>query len=263
MAKRGSVDIGALYVGAPEGFIEARNELAERLKADGEDDAAAAVKKLRKPTVAAWAVDRAARAEPGLVEELLAAGDRLGSAQRRALSGTRGGDDLRRASDERRELIRRLTEVAMHALDDAGRPSDNARDEIAGTFEAATLDPTVAEHVRAGVLERTVRPSGGLGSLEGFTVVEGGAAKAPAKKTPAAARREADTAVREAEKARAAADASAQRADQARAAAAEAVREAEERKAAALAAEREAKRLAAEAKTAQARADRALRTTAE
>jgi len=175
------------------------------------------------------------------------------------VSGARGTDDLRRASDERRALIRRLTDVAVRALDDAGRPGENARDEIAGTFEAATLDPAVADQVRAGVLERTVRPSSGLGSLEGFSVVDVGAASTRAKKPPGVARREADKAAREAEKARAAADAAAHRAEEAKAAAGEAARQAQERKAAALAAERDAKRLAAEATTAEARAVRAAR----
>jgi len=254
-----SADVRALYAVEPEAFVAARDQLAKRLVADGDGDAAAAVKKLRKPTVAAWAIDRAARSQPELVEELLAAGERLTSAQRRAVSGARGTDDLRRAGDERRALIRRLTDLAARALEDAGRAGEHARDEIAGTFEAATLDPAVADQVRAGVLERTVRPSGGLGSLEGFTVVEGGAATSSAKKPSATAKREAEKAVAEAEKARAAADAAARRAEEAGAAAAEAARQAQERKAAALAAERESKRLAAEAKTAHARAQRAVR----
>jgi hypothetical protein len=247
-----------LYTAAPEDFVAARDELAKQLRADGDDETAATVKKLRRPTVAAWAVDRVAGAEPGLLEELLSAGDRLAGAQRRAISGTRGPDDLRRASEERRALIRQLSDLAVDVLAQAGRPSENARDEIAGTFEAATLDPEVAELVRAGMLERTVRPSGGLGSLDGFTVVEGGGA-ATAPKKPAAAKREAQQMVGAAEKAEREAEAAAERATAARAAADQAARQAEERAAAAHAAERDAKRLASEAKTARTRAGRALR----
>jgi len=250
-------DVQALYAADPEGFIAARDALAKQLKADDEPTAAA-VKKLKKPTVSAWAVDRAARQEPTIVEQLLAAGERLAGAQRQALSGKRGTDDLRTATEERRALIRRLTEVAVGALTAAGRPGDNARDEIAGTFEAATLDPSVAELVRAGVLDRTVKPAGGLGSVEGFTVLEGGAAAAPPKR-PADAKREAQHAVKAAEKAETLAAGAAERSKKARAAADQAVRKAEELAAAARAAEAESKRLAAEAKTARTRADRAVR----
>jgi hypothetical protein len=255
---RTRADVQDLYAADPEGFIAARDELAKQLKADGDETTAATVKKLKKPTVSAWGVDRAARQEPALLEQLLAAGERLAGAQRQALSGKRGSEDLRAATEERRALIRRLTDIAVAALTESGRPGDNARDEIAGTFEAATVDPSVAEQVRAGVLERTVRPAGGLGSVEGFTVLEGGAAAAPPKK-PSDAKREAQQATRAADKAEALAATAADRSHKARAAADQAVRKAEELAAAARAAETDAKRLAAEAKTARTRADRAVR----
>jgi hypothetical protein len=245
----------------PEEFIPARDALAKGLQADGQRDAAAAVKKLRRPTVAAWAVDQAALAEPGLLDDLLSAGERLAGAQRQAMSGKRGTDDMRRATDERRGLIRSLTDVAVRILNDAGRPGDSSRDEIAGTFEAATLDPAVAELVKAGVLDKTVKPSSGLGSVEGFTVLQGGGLDTGARSSSksASAKRDAEQAARAADTAEAAAVSAADTAEAARAAAAEAARQAEELAAAARAAEREAKRLAAEAKTARTRADRAAR----
>ena len=245
----------------PEGFISARDAFAKRLKADGDDAAATAVKKLRRPTVAAWAVDQVARAEPGLLDELLSVGERLAGVQRQAMSGKRRSDDIRKASEERRALIRRLTDVAVAALEGAGRPGENARAEIAGTFEAVTLDAEAAKLVRAGVLERTVKPSSGLGAVEGFTVLEGGGddtATPPARKA-ASAKREAERAVRAADTVQAAADAAAARAKEQRAAADGSARQARERAAAAHAAERDATRLAAEAKTARARAERAVR----
>jgi hypothetical protein len=250
----------ALYAVAPEGFIAARDELAKQLTVEGEAAAAAAVKKLRRPTVAAWAVNQAARTAPQLVDDLLAAGERLAGAQRLALSGKRGTDDMRAATEERRALIRQLTDVAVKALEEAGRPSDTARDDIAGTFEAATLDPAVAELVRAGILDRTVTPSSGLVSVEGLTVLEGGGdgASTPARKAATAAR-EAEKAVHAADEAQAAADAAAQRSGAARTAADEAARQAEVLAAAARTAEQDAKRLAAEARTARTRAERAVR----
>lgn len=250
-----------LFVLEPEGFIAARDALVKELKDDGDAETASAVRSLRRPTVAAWAVDRAARTEPDLVDELLAAGERLVDAQRQALSGKGGADLLRRATEQRRDLVRRLTDVATGVLRAAGRPSEGARDEIAGTFEAATLDREVAERLRAGTLERAAAPTPTLGGIEGLQVLEGGGGapgRAPAR-SAASDRRDAERAVRAAEQAETAASDAEGRARSARAAADEAARHAEELGATAVVVEREARRLASEAKTARARAERAVR----
>lgn len=252
-----------LYALEPEAFIGARDALVRELKADGETERAITVKGLRRPTVAAWAANQAARNEPDLVDELLAAGERLAGAQRHAQSGKGGADELRSAGIHRREAIRRLADAAIAALDRAGRPSDNVGDDIAGTLEAATLDPEVAAHLREGTLERTVVPPSGFGGIEGFRVLEGGAGPSTKgralTRTAATDRREAERLVRESEGAEELAGAALDQAASARAAADEAARQAEELEAAARDAERDAKRLAGEAKTARARAERAVR----
>ena len=253
-----------LFALDPDGFIAARDALAKELRDDGDAETAVAVKALRRPTVAAWAANQAARSDPELVQELLDAGERLAGAQRAVLSGKGAADVLRHAGDQRRELIRRLTDAAAAALDDAGRPSAGVRDEIAGTFEAATLDPEAATRVRAGVLERSVSPPSGLGGIEGFTVLQGGGSaprrKAPPERDSAKDRREAERVVRAADKADAAAADAQVRARSARDAADEAAGRAEELEATARAAERDARRLANEAKTARKRAERATRS---
>ena len=48
----------------PTEFIAARDALAKQLKADGDAGAAAEVKALRRPSVAAWAVNQVARRQP-------------------------------------------------------------------------------------------------------------------------------------------------------------------------------------------------------
>src|SRR5207248_2616268 len=52
-------------------FTSARNEVARRLKAEGDDAAAEEVRSLRKPTVPVWAINRLARTEPAAVRGLL------------------------------------------------------------------------------------------------------------------------------------------------------------------------------------------------
>ena len=44
-------------------FTAARNDLAKRLKRDGDEDAAEQVRSLPKPSIAAWAVNQLARRE--------------------------------------------------------------------------------------------------------------------------------------------------------------------------------------------------------
>jgi len=53
-----------LYGLAPEEFTAARNQLAKTLKDQGDAGASAAVKALRKPTLAAWLANQLVRANP-------------------------------------------------------------------------------------------------------------------------------------------------------------------------------------------------------
>jgi len=100
-----------LYGLAPEGFIEGRDALAVQLADEGEHQVAAAIKKLRKPTVVAWAVNTASRERPADVAALLRAGDDLRQAQVAAISG-KGSDDLRTATQARRTKVAALADYA-------------------------------------------------------------------------------------------------------------------------------------------------------
>ena len=163
-------DVRDLYRGAPEGFISARDALAKRLRDEGRDGDAAEVKKLRRPTVAAWALDQLADDGSNTIGELLDAGADLARAQRATLSG-RDPHALRDATTTRRELVARLTELAVEVLRDADRSPDAHVEDIRGTLEAASVDEVVAERLRAGTLDKTVRPSAGFGDLPGLQLV--------------------------------------------------------------------------------------------
>jgi hypothetical protein len=163
-------DVWELYHGAPEGFITARDALAKRLRDEGRDVDSAGVKKLRRPTVAAWALDQLADSASDAIRELLDAGAELARAQRATLSG-RDPQALRDATATRRELVARLTEMAADVLRDADRAPDAHMEDIRGTLEAASVDEAVAERLRAGTLDRTVQPSAGFGELTGLQLV--------------------------------------------------------------------------------------------
>lgn len=164
--------IDELYAGTPDAFIGARDELAKELKASGGAEDAKRVKALRKPVVPASAVNRLVHDDPAAIDELLALGERLRAEQRRAISGG-DPDALRAALDERRRLVRDLTKRAMTILRDDGSGTAAQEEEITATLEAAAADEESGAAVRAGRLERPLRPPSGFGE-GGLRVLEGG-----------------------------------------------------------------------------------------
>ena len=163
-------EVRELYRGSPEGFIAARDSLVKRLRDEGRDEDAAGVKKLRRPTTGAWALDGLADRAPDEIRELLDAGAQLARAQRDALSG-RDPQALRDATAVRRALVAKLSDIAAGLLCEAGRAPDPHLEDIRGTLEAASVDEDVAERLRTGTLDRTVLPSAGFGDLPGLQLV--------------------------------------------------------------------------------------------
>jgi hypothetical protein len=286
-----------LYALPPAEFTRARDERAKALRKEGRREEADAVKALRKPTVAAWALNQLARTRPEQLERLLAAGQGLRAAQEELLAG---GDRkaLQRAAATEREVVAKLADSATGLAAEAGERAGPAlREKIAETLHAAALDEETAEELRAGRLVREREAIGGFGAVAAGAPAAGraargatrtgsteGAAGAGGKPRPPAGRKPGKAASAEADR-RAAAERrerlAAARTDERHArreleAAAKAIEHAETRAEAARAhaeeanarakttAERlqEARREQAAAKKAHARAQRAL-TTAE
>ena len=180
-------DIEALYSVAPDTFVEARTELASELKAAGDNEGAKEVSGLRKPTVAAWAVNRLAREQAGDIEALLKAGRRLAEAQRKTLAGG-SGEALQSATRERRALMDRLVGAAEKILQTAGLSSARSNlDKVADTLSALATDEGAADRVRRGVLEKELPPPAGFG--EGDLEAALAASAGMVRKTAAGARR--------------------------------------------------------------------------
>jgi hypothetical protein len=78
-----------LYGLSLDEFIPARAALVKSLRTDGQRDEAGRVSKLRKPFVAAWAVNQLVRTQPREITSLFEAGDALQAAQSELL-GKRG-----------------------------------------------------------------------------------------------------------------------------------------------------------------------------
>ena len=142
-----------------EEFTPARDALAKELKAAGRKDEAAEVKALRKPTLAAWALNRAARDHPEAVDRLRAAGADLRAAQNEALSGdaSRLRDAGRAVADE----VDRVSGLAADALRGAGRPATAAQQEkLAATLRTAAVDDTAGDALARGVLVDDLEATG-------------------------------------------------------------------------------------------------------
>jgi hypothetical protein len=143
--------VADLYGLPAEDFTAARDALVKALKAEGDKAGAAEVKALRRPTVAAWAVNQVARDRPELVEAVAGSGARLAAAQQGLLGG-KGRDELKAAMAARREAVQAATKAAV-ALAGAGH-----RDAIHATFDAAATGEDAAAEVRAGRLAKELDP---------------------------------------------------------------------------------------------------------
>jgi hypothetical protein len=159
-----SGEIDRLYALAPDEFIAARNALAGRLRTAGAREAADTVRALARPSLAAWAVNQAARRRPDDVTDLLAAGAALRAAQEELL---RGGEAsaLQDATRAERAALAEVLEEARAVLAEAGRGGQQTVERVRETLRAAAVDPDARDLLRTGRLSPEIRPSG-LGLFE-------------------------------------------------------------------------------------------------
>lgn len=163
-------------------FIAQRTALVRALRGDKQREEAAAVAALRKPSVAAWAVNQLVRTQGAAVQELYEAGDALRAAQSDLLAGSGDGQALRAANAREREAVDALVEAARGLLDADGHElSASVLERVADSLHAAALDEAAREQVRDGRLERELRHVGlGLGE-SAFAVAPPAAAKPKTK----------------------------------------------------------------------------------
>ena len=184
MATDLDAEIDRLYGLEPGEFTAERDALAKRIR---KDDRAAAdrVKKLKKPVVAAWAVNRVARRRPELVRELLKAGEGLREAQEQMLAGG-DRDRVRSAVEEEREWVDRVTQEARACLSRGdGKASDATLDAVRRTLHAAATDDEVRELLRTGRLVEEASAAGfGLGGFAAAPSAKPKPKKGAAKEEP-------------------------------------------------------------------------------
>ena len=147
-----------LYGLAPGEFTPARDAKAKELKGS---DLEAEVKKLRKPSVAAWVVNQLVRHETEQVEQVLAMGEALRAAQ----AGLKG-EELRALTRQRRQLTAAVTTRARSVAAGLGvKVTPAVADQVEATLTAAMVDEDCARAVRSGLLVAALA-STGLGEAD-------------------------------------------------------------------------------------------------
>ncbi len=140
-------------------FTPARDALAKEHK--GDKALAAAIKGLRKASVAAWVVNLLVRRDPDQVDQVLAVGEALRDAQEN-LDATQ----LREFTKQRRQLTASVTTAARRMAREEGvRTTDSVAEQVEATLTAAMLEPDAARAVRSGLLV-TALSATGLGDLD-------------------------------------------------------------------------------------------------
>jgi hypothetical protein len=145
-----------LYGLAPEDFTAARDEQVRAARAAGNRRLAAALGRLRRPTVSAYVLNLLVREQPEVAEQLVALGEELRRAQEEL-----SGPALRQLAGQRAQLVGALVRSARTIAADAGHPVSQAvAYELEQTLHAALADPDVAEEVGSGRLTRAATRTG-------------------------------------------------------------------------------------------------------
>ena len=146
----------SLYAAAPDEFMAARSALVAAAKAAGDAPAAAEIGKLRKPGLAAWAVNLAARLAPDVVAALTDLGARMRAAQSRMDAGA-----LTALRGERDAAVDAFVLAAADAVGQSGSTlSPAAKQDVRATAIAALADERASAAVTSGQLTRALSYSG-------------------------------------------------------------------------------------------------------
>jgi hypothetical protein len=141
-----------LYGLTPDEFTAARNQLAKTVGGQ----TGAAIKALRKPTLAAWLANLLVRTDPDGVNALTELGEQL-----RAAHLSADGATLRSLTPKRHALVKELVASDRAEAGRLGRSIAPAVvDRLTETLDAALIDPGAAQLLRTGQLTSALRHVG-------------------------------------------------------------------------------------------------------
>lgn len=157
-------DLRKLYGEPRSTFLERRKELAGAARRDGDRDRATMIAALRKPSVAAYAVNLLAQTDDPALERLL----ELGAQVRQAFAAGEDGR-MRELLQERNGAVAETSKRAREVAKENGESVSAAvNDQVVQTLRAAMAADDAADLVRRGTLTEALDEPGfaalGVGS---------------------------------------------------------------------------------------------------
>jgi hypothetical protein len=144
-----------LYALPRDEFTAARNAAAKQAREQGDRELADRIGGLRRPSTAAWVANLLAREQPDEIRALVQLGDGLREAQQRLQ-----GDELRRLSAQRHQVVHGLVQQAQALARAAGHPASEAvTRELSDTFTAAVNSSAAAQALARGRLTSALNPA--------------------------------------------------------------------------------------------------------
>jgi hypothetical protein len=147
-------------------FVAVRDKRAREARGAGDRALADQVKRLKRPSAAAWVVNILVRHRPREIERLLRFGESFREAQ-----ANLAGDELRRLGRQRHQVLGALGQEAGRLAQERGQSVSQAvQRDVESTLDAALTDESAADAVRSGRLLRPLSHAGmGPVDLSGAT----------------------------------------------------------------------------------------------
>jgi hypothetical protein len=146
-------ELDRLYALPLAEFVGARKELAKKLKAAGDAEAAREALALPRPALAAWVLNQLSRREREVVAAVLASLDRQRELQLGALDGALDAAALTKARAAEREAVATARDRAAALLEEGGHAASKTNlDRVLKALRAAALDPASRDLLERGRL---------------------------------------------------------------------------------------------------------------
>jgi hypothetical protein len=178
--KSGLDDVVAeLYALAPEDFTATRDARAKDARAEGDTETATRIRKLTKPSTAAWLVNMLVRHQHDELQQLLD----VGAALREATTAV-DADQLKELNRQAHRVVSAVSRQARALAAELDHPVSEAIEwQVDQTLRAALADSEAADAVASGQLVKALEPNGfGPVDVSGATADPSGVQAAPRRR---------------------------------------------------------------------------------
>ncbi len=149
-------ELDRLYAAPLEEFTKLRNEIAALARKEGDQEAAARIAVLRKPSASAWVVNQVSRNSQVDLQRLINSGAALEEAQRQSLSGKAAGgfEAARKSESDAVRLVREAVKKMFPTV------SASILDRVITSMRAGAASDEGRGLLRKGRLTEDLEPPG-------------------------------------------------------------------------------------------------------